>query len=69
LAKPASNIDLGDVIGDTEPDFALVECFATGNQCVNTSAASCGACFARRYTLESIALRPRDFREALQSAS
>jgi Rrf2 family nitric oxide-sensitive transcriptional repressor len=79
LAKPASNIDLGDVIGDTEPDFALVECFATGNQCVITKCcklqgvlrAALGAFLAELdgHTLESIALRPRDFREALQSAS
>src|SRR5512136_2670478 len=33
LAKPASDINLGDVVRATEPDFALVECFATGNQC------------------------------------
>src|SRR5262245_31232530 len=36
LAKPATDIRLGDVVRATEPDFALVECMATGNQCVIT---------------------------------
>ncbi|MGL5117141.1 MAG: RrF2 family transcriptional regulator [Beijerinckiaceae bacterium] len=38
LAKPAGEIRIGDVIRATEPDFALVECFASGNQCVITGA-------------------------------
>jgi DNA-binding IscR family transcriptional regulator len=33
LAKPPEAINLGAVVRATEPDFALVECFATGNQC------------------------------------
>jgi Rrf2 family nitric oxide-sensitive transcriptional repressor len=79
LAKPASTINLGDVVRATEPDFALVECFATGNRCVITKCcklqgvlrAALGAFLAELdgHTLESIALRPRDFRGALQSAS
>jgi Rrf2 family nitric oxide-sensitive transcriptional repressor len=32
LAKAPNAIVVGDVIRATEPDFALVECFATGNQ-------------------------------------
>src|SRR5262249_13450827 len=36
LARPADEIGLGDVVRATEPDFALVECFSTGNQCVIT---------------------------------
>lgn len=36
LARPPEAINLGEVIRATEPDFALVECFATGNQCVIT---------------------------------
>src|SRR5262245_19683661 len=36
LARPAAEIRLGDVVRATEPDFALVECMATGNQCVIT---------------------------------
>ena len=36
LARPAEDIRLGEVTRDTEPDFSLVECFSTGNQCVLT---------------------------------
>lgn len=72
LAQPAEAIRLGDVVRATEPDFALVECFSTGNQCIIS-----GCCRLPRvmnealaafldvldgYTLASIALRPRDFR-------
>jgi Rrf2 family nitric oxide-sensitive transcriptional repressor len=75
LARPASEIRLGQVIRATEPDFALVECFATGNQCIIT-----GCCRLPRilrqaldafldtldqHTLASVALRPRDFRAML----
>jgi Rrf2 family transcriptional regulator, nitric oxide-sensitive transcriptional repressor len=38
LAKPASEIRIGDVIRATEPDFALVECLGDDNHCVITSA-------------------------------
>src|SRR5689334_1395019 len=37
LAKPAEAINLGAVVRATEPDFALVACFATGNQCIVTN--------------------------------
>src|SRR6185437_5044046 len=37
LAKPADKIRLSDVIRTTEPDCALVECFASGNECIITS--------------------------------
>lgn len=75
LARPADQIRLGDVLRDTEPDFALVECFVTGSPCVIT-----GCCRLPRilnqalaaflgtldqYTLEGIALKPRDFRRVL----
>ena len=78
LAKPAIDIRIGDVIRSTEPDFALVECFGTGNQCVIT-----GCCRLPRvlnealtafldaldqHTLATIALKPRDFREVLKPA-
>ncbi len=33
LARPAADIKLGDVVRAIEPDFAIVECFATGNVC------------------------------------
>jgi hypothetical protein len=35
--KAADEIRLGDVIRQTEPDFALVECFTAGNRCAITS--------------------------------
>jgi Rrf2 family nitric oxide-sensitive transcriptional repressor len=34
LAKPASQILLGDVVRTMEPDFFIVECFATGHSCM-----------------------------------
>jgi len=34
LAKPAEKIRLGDVVRSVENDFALVECFSSGNNCV-----------------------------------
>ncbi|WP_193178521.1 RrF2 family transcriptional regulator [Oricola nitratireducens] len=34
LAKQPEDINLGRVIRVTEPDFALVECFSPGNECV-----------------------------------
>ena len=37
LAKKPEKIRLGDVVRATEPDFALVECFEGGNQCLITS--------------------------------
>src|SRR5215472_3506721 len=36
LAKKPEKIRLGDVVRSTEPDFALVECFESGNQCLIT---------------------------------
>lgn len=36
LARSPDAINIGEVIRVTEPDFALVECFATGNQCIVT---------------------------------
>lgn len=34
LAKQPEDINLGSVIRVTEPDFALVECFSSDNECV-----------------------------------
>jgi Rrf2 family nitric oxide-sensitive transcriptional repressor len=71
LAKRPEKIRLGDVVRITEPDFALVECFGPGNQCV--IAARCrvrrvldealSAFFETldRYTLADLMLRPKDF--------
>lgn len=36
LARKPTDINLGAVVRGIEPDFALVECFATGNQCALT---------------------------------
>lgn len=36
LARKPSDINLSAVVRGIEPDFALVECFAIGNQCVLT---------------------------------
>lgn len=36
LARRPREINLGAVVRSVEPDFALVECFSTGNQCVLT---------------------------------
>lgn len=71
LAKSPHDIRLGDVVRASEPDFALVECFATGNQCAITRC--CRApdvlnealqAFVRTldgYTLADVMLKPRDF--------
>lgn len=76
LAMTADRIVLGDVIRATEPDFALVECFSTGNQCVITNCCKLQGVLDEalqaflhvldRKTLASISLRPRDFRELIQ---
>ena len=76
LARPAEEIRLGDVVRTTEPDFALVECFSTGSQCVIGGCCRLQAVLSRalgaflaeldRQTVASVALRPKDFRKALQ---
>jgi Rrf2 family nitric oxide-sensitive transcriptional repressor len=72
LAKPAHEIRLGDVVRATEPDFALVECFSTGTECVIQGCCKLPAVMRRalaaflaeldQHTVASIALKPRDFR-------
>lgn len=71
LAKPPEAINLGAVVRATEPDFALVECFATGNQCVISGRCRLPQVFNEainafvgtldRYTLADVMLRKRDF--------
>jgi Rrf2 family nitric oxide-sensitive transcriptional repressor len=71
LAKRPRDIRLGAVVKATEPDFALVECFATGNQCIITQCCALPnalnealSAFMRaldRYTLEDLMLKPKDF--------
>lgn len=77
LARPADQIVLGDVVRTTEPDFALVECFSTGNRCVITKCCKLQVVLDEalqaflnvldRTTLASIALRPRDFRRLAEA--
>ncbi len=71
LARPPRKIGLGAVVRATEPDFALVECFASGNQCVITRSCRLRSIFHEglgafnavldKYTLADLMLRPRDF--------
>jgi Rrf2 family nitric oxide-sensitive transcriptional repressor len=71
LAKSPEAINLGAVVRATEPDFALVECFATGSQCVITKrcqlpevlneALNAFVGTLDRYTLADIMLTKRDF--------
>ncbi len=71
LAKRPEKIRLGDVIRATEPGFDLVECFASGNQCLITPRCrlrgalkeALGAFIETldRYTLADLILSPRDF--------
>lgn len=71
LAKQPRDINLGDVVRATEPDFALVECFAAGSQCIITKrchlpvilneALSAFVSTLDKYTLADIMLTKRDF--------
>lgn len=71
LAQPAETIRIGDVLRLTEPDFALVECLATGNQCVITRSCKLSRLFTEAiaafqsilddHTLADIVLAPADF--------
>lgn len=71
LARRPEAIRIGDVIRMTEPDFALVECFATGNQCILTNSCKLSGMLGEamasfhealdRYTLADITLTPEDF--------
>lgn len=71
LAKRPEDINLGGVVRATEPDFALVECFATGTQClidgscrlpnVLNEALTAFVTTFDRYTLADIMLSERDF--------
>jgi Rrf2 family nitric oxide-sensitive transcriptional repressor len=77
LARPAADIVLGDVVRATEPDFALVECFASGNHCVITRRCKLQGVLSTalkafldvldQHTLESISVRPKDFPRLLAS--
>ncbi|MAM93466.1 Rrf2 family transcriptional regulator [Parvibaculum sp.] len=72
LAMSPEEINLGAVVRTTEPDFALVECFATGNQCVLTRKCELASVLNEalvsfvttldRYTLADIILQKKNFR-------
>ncbi len=71
LAMRPNKIRLGDVVRATEPDFALVECFAPDNRCLITprcrlrgvlkEALAAFIATLDRYTLADLVLRPEDF--------
>lgn len=71
LGRQPESIRIGDVIRLTEPDFALVECFATGNQCILTNSCKLSGMLGEamasfhetldRYTLADITLTPEEF--------
>ena len=79
LAKVPKDIRLGDVVRATEPDFALVECFATGNQCVITRCCALPDVLNEaldafiqtldRYTLDDLMLMPKDFESVSAKSS
>ncbi|BDB29694.1 HTH-type transcriptional regulator NsrR [Cupriavidus sp. TA19] len=80
LGMAPQKINLGKVVRATEPDFRLVECFASeGNRCIIT-----GACGLRHvlasalaaylavldsYTLKDLVKRPEALQRALSGAS
>ncbi|CAM5529206.1 Rrf2 family nitric oxide-sensitive transcriptional repressor [Aquamicrobium terrae] len=71
LARRPEAIRLGDVLRATEPDFALVECFRSGNKCLITprcrlrgvlkEALAAFSGTLDRYTLADLLLAPEDF--------
>lgn len=71
LARRPDEIRLGDVVRATEPDFALVECFTAGNDCLITPRCrlkgvlkeALGAFVGTldRYTLADLILSPKEF--------
>jgi Rrf2 family nitric oxide-sensitive transcriptional repressor len=71
LARKPEAIRLGDVVRAVEPDFALVECFDAGNQCIITKccrlpnvlneALNAFMHTLDRYSLADLMLRPKDF--------
>ncbi|MDQ0512486.1 RrF2 family transcriptional regulator [Ancylobacter amanitiformis] len=77
LARAPQEIGLGAIIRAMEPDFAMVECFATGNRCVLTpccrltgvvgEALAAFLAVFDRHTLADILLKPEDFGLAIPS--
>ncbi len=79
LAKAPNAIVVGDVVRATEPDFALVECFATGNQCIVTGCCKLPAMLNEalnsfiatldRYTIADLMLERSDFQAPKRARS
>ncbi|MDX3806833.1 RrF2 family transcriptional regulator [Bosea thiooxidans] len=71
LARAPSEIGIGEVLRLTEPDFALVECFGGGEDCVMAprcrlqgvlhEALAAFLATIDRYTLADLMLNPADF--------
>jgi Rrf2 family nitric oxide-sensitive transcriptional repressor len=71
LGRRPNKIRLGDVLRATEPDFALVECFSTENQCRITPRCRARGALQESlsaflstldgYTLADVMLSPTDF--------
>ena len=71
LGRPPEQIILGDVVRATEPDFDLVECFATGGRCRITPFCRLRGVLGEallafvstldRYTLADLVLDPIEF--------
>lgn len=71
LAKRPEDINLGTVVRATEPDFALVECFSPGSECIITKccrlpnvlneALNSFVATLDRYTLADVMLNHCDF--------
>lgn len=78
LARPASEIGLGDVVRKTEENLALVECLGDHGSCVIESACGLQHALARAleaflstldgYTLEDLIKKPRKLARLLQIA-
>ena len=79
LAKHPRDIRVGDIVRASEPDFALVECFATGNQCLVTrccqlpdalnEALNAFVKTLDKYTLQDLMLKPKDFAPVAKSSA
>lgn len=77
LGRAAEDIRIGDVLRLTEPDFTLVECFATGSQCVITRSCKLSLLLAEAiaafqailddHTLADIVLAQPDFLAGAES--
>jgi Rrf2 family transcriptional regulator, nitric oxide-sensitive transcriptional repressor len=79
LARPPHEIVLGEVVRQTETDFALVECFATGSTCRIQSACQLRGILEEAlaavlvvldaYTLADLLRQPKALVRAMASAN